>query len=483
MKILVGGFVAESNEHVNHKTKLEDFTLKYGSDVIDSLYVSELARENDIEIIPALYADGRGGGVVKKDAFGYIQNTMLEYVEKYYREVDAIFMFIHGASHVEGFGSGDHALIENIRKITGKHLPIAIVSDPHGNMTEDFTKHTTIHRTFRHSPHTDRPDTHHIVFNLLLDLLNKRQNIVPAIKKIPVMVGGERSVSTDEPMVSINKFLDEIEADKRVMAASLFIGYVRHDSDKCGAAAVVVPSTEKDQEYAEECAEKIYYYVISKANEFQFHGTAMELDESIETALEQDEGPVYITDSGDNCTAGAAGYDTVVLKEFMKRIDLDNKNILFACIADPNSVQTYLSKLSVGSQVSFELGMDVNEYSRPVHIEGEIIAIGKLHHHYGDPDSVGRAYTIRLNDYPIDIVVAEHAVSFAEEQQYEHAGISWNDYDLTIVKQGYLYPDLKARANYYVMALTDGATNQRTERLNYKLIRRPMYPYDPVDAL
>ena len=96
---------------------------------------------------------------------------------------------------------------------------------------------------------------------------------------------------------------------------------------------------------------------------------------------------------------------------------------------------------------------------------------------------MGRAYTVRLRDYPIDVVVAEHAVSFAEEQQYNNAGINWDEHDVTIVKQGYLYPDLKARAKYYVMALTDGATNQRTERLNYKLIRRPMFPYDPVEDL
>ncbi len=81
MKILVGGFVAESNEHVNHNTRLEDFTLKYGSDIIESLYITDLVKENDIEIIPALYADGRGGGVVKKDAFEYIQQTMLDYIQ------------------------------------------------------------------------------------------------------------------------------------------------------------------------------------------------------------------------------------------------------------------------------------------------------------------------------------------------------------------------------------------------------------------
>lgn len=483
MKILVGGFVAESNEHVSHNTHLEDFVLKYGNDVTEALYIKELAQEHDVEIIPALYADGRGGGVVKKDAFDYVSNTILSYVEKHHKEVDAIFMFIHGASHVEGIGSGDHRLIKEIREITGEHLPIAIVSDPHGNMTNEFVRHTTIHRTFRESPHTDRPDTHRFVFELLVEFLKDRQFIKPAFKKIPIMVGGERSVSTDEPMVSINAFLDNIESDERIMAASYFVGYVRHDSDKCGAATVVVPSSAKDQTFAEECADKIYDYALSKAEEFAFHGTALEIDEALEKAFAQTEGQVYVTDSGDNCTAGASGYDTDVLREVMNLSEYNNKKVLFACIADPKTVKEQLVGHEVGETVSVELGMGINDLSEAVSVTGELIAIGKLHHHYGDPDSIGAAYTISLKDYPIDIVIAEKAVSFAENKQYVSANIKQENYDIIIVKQGYLYPELKEKASFYVMALTDGATNQRTERLNYKLIRRPMYPYDSVDKL
>ena len=49
---------------------------------------------------------------------------------------------------------------------------------------------------------------------------------------------------------------------------------------------------------------------------------------------------------------------------------------------------------------------------------------------------------------------------------------------LIIVKQGYLYPQLKAMAKNYVMSLTKGACYQRTETFDFKCIMRPMYPYD-----
>ena len=42
------------------------------------------------------------------------------------------------------------------------------------------------------------------------------------------------------------------------------------------------------------------------------------------------------------------------------------------------------------------------------------------------------------------------------------------------------YPELKAMASHYVMSLTDGACMQRTERLTYKKVIRPIYPLDEI---
>ena len=74
--------------------------------------------------------------------------------------------------------------------------------------------------------------------------------------------------------------------------------------------------------------------------------------------------------------------------------------------------------------------------------------------------------------------IGNSPVSFAEREQYEWAGIDMDQYSLIIVKQGYLYPQLKAMAKNYVMSLTKGACYQRTETFDFKCIMRPMYPYD-----
>lgn len=480
MKVLIGGFVAESNARVKEYCELTRFMLKTGDEVAKALYVDDLFAAEGIEVIPAIYADGRAGGIVAKEAFDYIANQFIKAVKEHQHELDGMFFFLHGASHVQELsgGSGEHYIIREIRKIVGPYMPIAMVMDPHGNLSQEQADNCTIIRTFRHSPHTDRRECHRFVATLLIDLLNRRRNIHPVYRKVPVLLGGERTVSTDEPMVSINKMLDEIEKDERIMCCSYHIGYVRHDSDKCGASVIVVPNSEKDTAYANTKADEIAAFAFSKRHEFHFTGTALEPEEAVREVMAVKGKPCFITDSGDNCTAGGPGCNTFILRQFMALEDYADKRILFACISDEGCANQ-LADHALGSAVSFDLGIDEDALSAKVSLNATILAKGELHHHYGDQTAIGSCVTVRLKDRPIDIVIAQKAVSFAEKAQYDYAGINM-DYDVIVVKQGYLYPELKQAANYFVMSLTDGATNQRTEKIKYQKILRPMYPIDAI---
>ena len=43
-------------------------------------------------------------------------------------------------------------------------------------------------------------------------------------------------------------------------------------------------------------------------------------------ALSQEKGPVFITDSGDNVTSGATGWNTYILRQALKEENLTKKN-------------------------------------------------------------------------------------------------------------------------------------------------------------
>jgi microcystin degradation protein MlrC len=53
------------------------------------------------------------------------------------------------------------------------------------------------------------------------------------------------------------------------------------------------------------------------------------------------------------------------------------------------------------------------------------------------------------------------------------------EHKIVVVKEGYLFPGLRAIAPHAIMALTPGFANQIMEDLTYKQVRRPIYPLDP----
>lgn len=103
-----------------------------------------------------------------------------------------------------------------------------------------------------------------VVAGQMCEFLENRRNIHSVYRKLPLILGGEQTVSADEPVASINRFMDELEKDERIWSASWHVGYIRHDSPVAGCGIVVVPMTEKDQEYAEEIADKLAEYVWLK---------------------------------------------------------------------------------------------------------------------------------------------------------------------------------------------------------------------------
>src|SRR5699024_10816195 len=117
-----------------------------------------------------------------------------------------------------------------------------VVMEPPGNLTEEYVSNMTIGRSYRESPHTDIVETYRIVAEIFVDLLKNKKSLKPQYKKLPFVLGGERSVSTDEPMISINKKLDTIEKDERILSASFHVGYLRHDNYAAGSGLIVVSS-------------------------------------------------------------------------------------------------------------------------------------------------------------------------------------------------------------------------------------------------
>jgi microcystin degradation protein MlrC len=88
-----------------------------------------------------------------------------------------------------------------------------------------------------------------------------------------------------------------------------------------------------------------------------------------------------------------------------------------------------------------------------------------------------------------DIVVVRsggvHVIIPSRRKPYHRIQEFWNvdldpaDHDITVVKIGYLEPELRDAASLSFIALTPGAVDQDIPNLPFHRVARPVFPLDP----
>ena len=481
MKVLIGQFNTESNANVPYKSDITAYDIAFGDKCVQKMQVGQIFADAGIEVIPSIYAVAGAAGVIRRNAYDYIEACFVKTVREHLYEIDGIYLMLHGAGEVEGLGSAEHHVLAAIRKVTGPYLPIMVVCDPHGNLCQSYVEQTTLIRSYRESPHTDKIESWHWVAAQLCAFLKDRQNIHSVYRKLSLILGGEQSVSADEPVRSINRYMDELEQDPRIRSCSWHVGYIRHDTPVAGCGIVVVPQNTEDQAYAEEIADKLAAYVWERRHEFHYTGLTAQPEEALQMALEAPQGPAVITDSGDNTTSGATGWNTYALRQVLACADR-KKSFLFASICDPQAYQKAASAAE-GTTIELPLGVGKDTMSVPVNLKAAVGSRGDICKYHGDKIDcvVGQGVLLKVQTEPtLDILVTSTGYPIVVEQQLQALGIDWTDYDVTVLKQGYIFPHFKQKAGFYVMSLTDGATPQDTAHIPFKRIMRPMYPVDDI---
>ena len=189
---------------------------------------------------------------------------------------------------------------------------------------------------------------------------------------------------------------------------------------------------------------------------------------------------VVITDSGDNCGAGGYGQNTIVLREMLKH--KTDKKVLFAGINDPKSYDI-ISKCEVGEKLTLNVGVEEDADSKSVRLEGTLKAVGKQQKGFSSDFDLGKSYLFNVSGTNIDVIIMNDNIQYGTMEQFDVANAPFHDYDIVVVKMGYLDTYLIPETKFHIMALSDGPTIQRSERIPFKMIARPMWPMDEFEDL
>jgi microcystin degradation protein MlrC len=465
MRIAIASLQQESNSLTPLSSHEGDFDLLRGTDMYEKVHVKPLLEEAGVLIIPTLYAHALPGGPLEKSDFLRMAGEIIEGIPP---EVDGIWLYLHGALFVREIGSGETYLLRRVREKVGFQIPISVALDFHANNTDEFVSLCNVICGFRTAPHRDQVETEQKALRLLLHCIRNRLLPKPRMARANVIVPGDCVQTGLSPLAEIMAKADEIENIPGILCAQVFNGQPWVDTPYTGPSMVV--THEHDEEAAKQHAITLARMFYRARKDFHFLVEALKPVEAIQSALEAPEKTVFLSDSGDNTTAGASGDNAFMLNLLLRR---GARNILLAGLTDAEACGLCY-KAHIGDTLTLNVGGSLDPKSETAIITGILRRRGDILGYTGGEG--GPAAVVEAQG--ITVIITRERAAFTSPEIFISAGVDPLEYKLVVVKLGYLFPQLAAIAPRTILALSPGASTEYLSDMGHQHIRRPMYPLD-----
>lgn len=474
-RIAIAGLGIESSTFSPATTQAPAFRPLRGTEILDR-YASFLgegsALRSAADWYPALVGKSLPGGAVTADAFEELSTELLERLAKC-PPLEGLWYDIHGAMTVAGIDDAEAWLLRRIRAVVGPDVLISTTMDLHGNVSPELAHQSDLITCYRMAPHEDALETKERGVTNLVDRLRAgAPRPMKAWVPIPVLLPGEKTSTRIEPAKSIYAQVGAEAAGAGVLDAALWIGYAWADEPRNHAVVMV---TGDDQAAVGSAAERVASSFWAERDRFAFVAPAAPLDACLDTAFASGARPYFISDSGDNPTAGGAGDVTWTLARLLEddRMTDPEHTVIYASVPGPEAV-TGAEQAGVGATVTVTAGAAVDA----VH-EGPVTFTGVVHSiSHGDRDAETEA-VVRVGG--LYVILTRLRKPYHREHDFTHLELDPRNADLVLVKIGYLEPELFEMATDWMLALTPGGVDQDLVRLGHHRIQRPMVPFDASD--
>ncbi|MGZ9810813.1 M81 family metallopeptidase [Pseudoroseicyclus sp. H15] len=461
MRIAVGGIHTECSTYSPVLMQPEDFRVVREEGLLASPHFAFL-KAFDADFAPLLHARAVAGGPLARPTYDLFKAEFLDRL-KAAQPVDAVYLAMHGAMHVDGMWDAEGDWIAAVREAVGPDMLIACSYDLHGNVSQKIVDQIDIFAAYRTAPHIDVAETMTASVDMLTRAL--KEGTRPGVVRVPVphLLPGERSSTEDEPARRLYADLPKLESEG-VWRTDLMIGYVWADEPRATACAVV---TGTDKDAAARAGERIAQDFWAARDEFHFGPVTGPLDEMLDIAAKATTRPVILADSGDNPTGGGVGDRGDVLAAL---IAADWQDALVAGITDRPAVEACFAA-GEGATLDLRIGGTLDPAGATVETTARVERLQDA------TDPAERQAVVRIGG--ITLVLAARRRPYHNIADFEMLGLDPRAVALLVVKSGYLSPELAPLANPSLMALTDGVINQDIPRLSNRLRAKGTLPFEP----
>lgn len=390
MRVAIGGVLHESNSFSPLPTRLEDFAVQRGDDIMAWWQRAhhevggfiEGADKYGYDLVPLLVASATPGGKVTVDTFEMLVGELMERLAAV--RVDGLLLALHGAMVCEAYPDGDGEIVRRLRELARPDLPIVVTNDLHANVSEQLIAHCDALVVYKTYPHIDQRERGLQAASIIARTIKGEISPVQAMFKPPMLLNIVRQNTNAEPIKSVMAAVRDAENKPNVLAASLAEGYQYADVYEMGPSVVVV--TDGDRTLAETEARRLADLLWNRRDNLSFD--LPDASEAVRQAQASDRTPVILVDMGDNIGGGSAGDSIFILSELLRQQVVG----WLVVLADPLAAQACINA-GIGSTVTLDVGGKRDDlHGSPVSITGRVKSLHDGRYIETEPRHGGQRY-------------------------------------------------------------------------------------------
>ncbi|WP_193369187.1 M81 family metallopeptidase [Pelagibius marinus] len=363
-RIAFGGFQHETNTFAPSKATYDDF-LKPGAwpgltrgaalfDAIAGINIPvagfvEAARAQGHELLPLTWTNATPSAHVTEDAYERIAAMLLEDLAAL-KDLDALYLDLHGAMVAEHVDDGEGELLRRVRDLVGPDLPLVVSLDLHANVTAEMVELSDCLDIYRTYPHVDMAATGRRCAQHLDALLKGEGGRFKAFRQMPFMIPLTSGCTYEGPAKEVYREVKLLAQEPGVTGVSFACGFCPADFPGAGASLVAYGTS---QEAADAAAANLYEAAIERESAFALEALqpAEAVREAMRIARHTDK-PVVLADAQDNAGGGANSDTTGLLRAL---IEERAEGAVLANLYDPAAAEA-AHAAGEGAEVALALG-------------------------------------------------------------------------------------------------------------------------------
>lgn len=440
----------------------------------------DLAEQAGAEYVLALAAHAAPSGLVHDTAYEAMSQTILQALAEGDAQgrFDGILLDLHGAMVSQSHEDGEGELLRRIRAIA-PHTPIGVAYDMHANMYADMVELAQAVAGYQTYPHVDMHGTGLRAGTALLKLIQGQARPTTAWGRLPMVPHIMRQSSLDEPNRSLQARAQQMEKEG-ALCASVFTGFPHADIENAGLSVVVV--TDNDPALAQRLRDELLQMAWDSRAQWVY---ALEpLATSVARAKTLTNFPVMLLDHYDNAASGGTMDTTAVLAEVLHQ---GLRGVAVFAIFDPQAVQGAIAagigasvRLQVGGKMAMPL---MPHHSAPIELAGVVKLISNGLYRNKGPMSRGArqnmGVSVVIDTGDVEVALISRHVEPFDVNALICLGMDPTQKQFVLLKSRVHWrAGLGHLAGATVECAGAGACTSDYSELQFKKLRRPIYPLD-----